>query len=165
MFVEREGTRRRTTLAFETRILHSDDQLILGDVAPGVFDRAVNPRLVAEFLADNRHHLVVAVDQGQVIGFASGVHYIHPDKPSELWINEVGVAASHQGQGVGRALIRALLLHGERLGCREAWVLTDRSNHAAMRLFASSGGQEAPHDPAMFTFVLDPKSGGSKPAG
>lgn len=77
-------------MASETRILHSGDQAVLDNVAPGVFDNALEPRLVAEFLGDDRHHLVVAVDQGQVIGFASGVHYVHPDKPPELWINEVG---------------------------------------------------------------------------
>jgi len=142
-------------VAFETRILDSGDHGVLADVAPGVFDNAVDPRLVAEFLGDHRHHLAVAIDQGQVIGFASGVHYVHPDKPPELWINEVGVAPSHQGRGVGKAVIRAVLRHAKRLGCVEAWVLTDRSNQAAMRLYTSTGGREGPHDHVMFTFFLD----------
>jgi hypothetical protein len=34
-------------------------------------------------------------------------------------------------------------------------VLTDRSNAPAMRLYASSGGQEAPVDQVMFTFFLN----------
>ena len=126
-------------MAPETKILQPSEWSVLDNVAPGVFDYALDPRLVAEFLGDNRHHLVVAIDQGQVIGFASGVHYVHPDKPAELWINEVGVAPSHQGRGVGKAVIRALLQHGERLGCGEAWVLTDRSNHAALRLPRNAG--------------------------
>lgn len=142
-------------MAPEIKILRSGDQAILNNVAPGVFDNSVNPQLVTEFLDDKRHHLVVAVVQGQVIGLASGVHYVHPDKPSEMWINEVGVAPSHQGHGVGKAMIQALLQQAERLGCREAWVLTDRANPAAMRLYASTGGQEAPHDQVMFTFFLD----------
>ena len=146
----------------DTRILRADESAILDNVAPGVFDHALDPRLVAEFLGDDRHHLAVAVDQGQVIGFASGVHYVHPDKPPELWINEVGVAPGHQGRGVGKAVIRALLQHGERLGCAEAWVLTDRSNHAAMRLYASTGGQEAPRDSVMFNFFMNAESGNSR---
>lgn len=152
-------------MAVETKILHSGDQAILDNVAPEVFDNSLDPRLVAEFLGDDRHHLVVAVDQGQVIGFASAVHYVHPDKPPELWINEVGVAPSHQGRGVGKSVMRALLHHGERLGCGEAWVLTDRSNHAAMRLYASTGGEEARHDQVMFTFFLDAENSKSRAAG
>lgn len=146
-------------MAPEIKILNSSEHAVLDNVAPGVFDNALDRRLVEEFLGDDRHHLVVAVDQGQVIGFASGVHYVHPDKPPELWINEVGVAPSHQGHGVGKAVIRALLEYGTRLGCGEAWVLTERSNHAAMRLYASTGGREAPDDPVMFTFSLDPHNG------
>jgi aminoglycoside 6'-N-acetyltransferase I len=138
----------------EIRILNPDDTAILDKVASGVFDDAIDGRLVAEFLGDERHHLAVAIDDGQVIGFASGVHYVHPDKPAELWINEVGVAESHLRQGVGKAVVNALLQHAQRLGCREAWVLTDRDNQAAMRLYASTGGQET-QGHVMFTFVLD----------
>ena len=143
-----------TSGASEIRILEFGDDAILENVAPEVFDSALNPALVAEFLRDPRHHLAVAIDDGQVVGFASAVHYVHPDKPAELWINEVGVAPSHQGHGIGKAIIRTLLEHAKRLGCREAWVLTDRSNDPAMRLYASTGG-EASHDHVMFTFYLD----------
>ncbi|MBY0497197.1 MAG: GNAT family N-acetyltransferase [Cyanobacteria bacterium] len=136
----------------EIKRLSSDSHSVLDRVAPGVFDNPLSSQLVAEFLGDDRHHLVVAVDQGVVIGFVSGVHYVHPDKPAEMFINEIGVAPGHQGQGVGKATMQELLRYAERLGCREAWVLTNRTNHAAMRLFAATGGEHASHDQVMFTF-------------
>lgn len=143
----------------EIRILNSSDDSALERVAPDVFDNVLDPALAAEFLRDPRHHLAVAIDQGEVIGFASGVHYVHPDKPAELWINEVGVAPTHHGRGIGKAIIRALLEHATRLGCREAWVLTDRSNQAAMRLYASTGGEEAPGEHVLFTYDLARRDG------
>ena len=141
----------------EVRILGSGDEALLQNVAPGVFDHALKPALVAEFLRDERHHLAVAIEDETVVGFASGVHYVHPDKPAELWINEVGVAPSHHRRGIGKAVVAALLEHAKGLGCREAWVLTDRTNQAAMRLYASTGGKEAPHDQVMFTYFLNGK--------
>ena len=141
-------------MSLELRILQPRDADVLANVAPGVFDGPLVPQLVTEFLNDGRHHLAVAVDQGVVVGMASGVHYIHPDKPSELWINEVGVAPSHQGKRIGKAVVETLLQHGRSLGCREAWVLTDRSNQAAMRLYVSTGGAESSDDEVMFTFQL-----------
>ena len=69
-------------MPIEAKILGPDDVSVLATVAPGVFDRPVNPRFAAEFLSDPRHHLAVVVDGGAVIGFASAVHYIHPDKPA-----------------------------------------------------------------------------------
>jgi GNAT superfamily N-acetyltransferase len=142
-------------MAYETRILGPDDQPVLRRTAADLFDHALQPDLVAEFLADGRHHIAVAVEEGEVVGFASGVHYVHPDKPAELWINEVGVAPSHHRRGIGKAVVQTLLQHGRRLGCSQAWVLTDRPNLAAMRLYAAAGGREELSDTVLFEFSLD----------
>jgi aminoglycoside 6'-N-acetyltransferase I len=85
---------------------------------------------------------------------ASAVNYVHPDKQPELWINEVGVSPAHRSRGIGAQLVRALLAEGKRLGCVEAWVLTERENAPALRLYASCGGVEASPDSVMFTFHL-----------
>jgi aminoglycoside 6'-N-acetyltransferase I len=146
----------------EIRILRPGDAGVLANVVPGVFDRGVDVARTEEFLADPRHHLAVAIEDGAVVGFASGVDYIHPDKPRELWINEVGVAPGRQGRGVGKAVVRALLDEGRALGCTEAWVLTERGNTPAMRLYASLGGEEEP-EPVMFTFRLDAEHTGRDP--
>ena len=142
-------------MSVEIRLLGSSDAGALTRVAPGVFDHDVDPGLSAEFLQDPRHHLAVAIDAGTVVGFATAVHYVHPDKPAELWINEVGVAPTHQRQGLGQRLLRAVFEHGRKLGCREAWVLTSPANLAAMRLYGAAGGKEMSEAPAMFTFRLD----------
>lgn len=139
----------------EIKLLSSNDGAALRSVAEGVFDDPIDGAAATEFLADARHHIAVAIADGLVVGFVSAVHYVHPDKPKpELWINEVGVAESHQGQGLGRKLMEAMLAEARRLGCAEAWVLTERDNNAAMRLYAACGGAEAPSDPVMFEFKL-----------
>jgi ribosomal protein S18 acetylase RimI-like enzyme len=137
----------------EIKLLNSSDVAALRSVAPGVFDDPIDPDAAAEFLADPRHHVAVAVAAGLVAGFVSAVHYIHPDKPRpELWINEVGVSPAHQRRGLGRKLMEKVFDEARRLGCTAAWVLTERDNHAAMRLYASCGG--APGDAVMFEFKL-----------
>jgi ribosomal protein S18 acetylase RimI-like enzyme len=135
-------------------VLGPSDRAVLDRVAEGVFDQPIDDRWAAEFLADPRHHLAVAVDGGQVVGFASGVHYVHPDKPPELWVNEVGIAPAYQNQGIGRRLLAALLGRGRQVGCTEAWVSTERSNAAARRLYAAAGGVEGPEDCVVVSFDL-----------
>jgi len=142
-------------VAVEIRILGPTDAPVLACVAPDVFDGPVDARWSAEFLADARHHLAVALDGDVVVGMASAVHYVHPDKPPELWINEVGVAPTHRSAGVGRQLLQALFVRGRECGCREAWVATECANLVARRLYASVGGHEDPEPIAMFTFRLD----------
>ena len=122
------------------RMLGPDEAGVLERVAPDVFDHAIDPRWTAEFFADPRHHLAVALDGDRVVGFASGVRYVHPDKPPELFIAEVGVAPTHQGRGLARRLMGALMDHARALGCVQAWVGTEHDNAAANRLYASVGG-------------------------
>jgi GNAT superfamily N-acetyltransferase len=131
------------------RILGSHDLGVLDRVDPGVFDHPVDPALAAEFLSDSRHHLAVALDGELVVGMATAVHYVHPDKPPQLWVNEVGVAPEYRGQGIGRRLLEALFARARELSCGEAWVLTDWANEAARRLYASVGGREDPPDGAV----------------
>jgi ribosomal protein S18 acetylase RimI-like enzyme len=125
----------------EIRLLQHDEQAVLDHLAPGVFDNAIDHRWCGEFFADPRHHLAVALERELVVGFASAVRYVHPDKPPELWINEVGVALSHQRQGLGSRLLEALLQHGGTLGCVQAWVLTSPTNGGAQRLYEAVGGR------------------------
>ena len=138
----------------EVRLLRPDEQAVLDHVAPDVFDARIDARRTAEFLGDSRHHLAVAREGSLVVGFASAVHYVHPDKPAELWINEVGVAASHRRQGIARRLLEVLLAHGKALGCVQAWVLTSPTNEAGRRLYESAGGREADERTVMFEFPL-----------
>lgn len=142
-------------MTIEIKILQSGDEHILANVAPEVFDNAVIPAQAAAFLRDARHHLAVALDDGLVVGVASAVDYIHPDKPVELWINEVGVAPTHQRRGIGTRLLLALCDLARDLGCKEAWVLTNRSNGAAMRLYQSLHATEPDDDVVLFSFSLD----------
>lgn len=141
-------------MAIQIRLLGAKDTAVLQRVATGVFDEPVHPHWTAEFLADRRHHIVVALDAMEVVGMATGAHYVHPDKAPELWISEVSVAPAHQNQGIGRQLLDALLAHGSKLGCRAAWVLTDRVNLPAERLYESAGGVAAPAGGKMYEFKL-----------
>jgi GNAT superfamily N-acetyltransferase len=136
----------------EFRLAGPDDAALLARAAADVFVHPVDPAVTAEFLSDPRHHLAIASDEGRIVGMASGVHYIHPDKAPELWVNEVGVAPSHQGRGIGRRVLGVLLDHGRALGCGEAWLLTDDTNAAARRMYAAAGGRETPQ--IMITFDL-----------
>ena len=138
------------------RMLHRGDEHVLAAVAPDVFDDPLDAAATAAFLADPRHHLAVAIDDGIVVGFVSAVTYVHPDKPRpELWINEVGVAPTHQRRGLGRHLLAALLDAGRQANCSEAWVLADRSNTGAQQFYASLGGEQSREDAVMFTFALE----------
>lgn len=124
------------------KILCTGEEGMLQNVAPEVFDNPVNPDYSAEFLADSRHHIAVALDGNLVVGMATAVDYIHPDKPRELWINEVGVSPDWQQRGIGKKLLQVMFEHGRLIGGKEAWVLTDPDNAPARKLYQAVKGNE-----------------------
>ena len=135
-------------------LLEPGDEGLLERVAEGVFDRPIRAEWLERLLADPRQHLVVAVEEDTTIGMASAIHYLHPDKPPELWINEIGVAVTHRRKGLGRRLIEALLRRGTELGCASAWVITDRDNPAAEALYRSLDPTQPPRSQLLFEFEL-----------
>src|SRR5437868_5186056 len=139
-------------MPLDIRLLGPDDGDVLARVVDGVFDFPVDGHWTRQFLTDARHHLAVALEDDRVVGMVSAVHYVHPDKAPQLWINEVGVAPSHQRQGIARRLLDAMLAHGRALGCTEAWLGTEETNVAARRLYESAGGSAEPF--IMYTFSL-----------
>lgn len=115
---------------------------LLDQVAPEVFDSAVQLNYLRAFVSDPRHLMFLALEHDVVVGMASGVEYFHPDKPPQMWINELGVAATHRRRGLGRRLLVALLDAARRRGCGYAWLGTEQDNVVAQACFRSVPGVE-----------------------
>jgi ribosomal protein S18 acetylase RimI-like enzyme len=138
----------------EIHLVTAANAALLDRVDDDVFDHAVRPDLVDAFVANPSNLLAVAVEDGIVVGMATGIAYVHPDKPAQLFVNEIGVAARCRRRGLGARLIAALLRRGRELGCDEAWVATEEGNLAARALYASLGGREDRDRAVVFTFPL-----------
>jgi ribosomal protein S18 acetylase RimI-like enzyme len=112
--------------------------------ADALFDDAIDAETSRAFLADDRHHLLVAFDGEAPAGFVTGVELLHPDKPGpEMFLYELGVdEAFRAGASVARSWRRSGLAW-ER-GCYAMWVLTDEDNAAAMATYRAAGGLPQP---------------------
>ena len=130
-----------------------DALVIAGDA---LFDHPIKPERAKEFFADSRHHLAIALDQDKVVGFASGLHYVHPDKDPGLFISEVSVLDSYQSQGIGRQLVSYLLDHGATLDCQDMWLATEASNTPARKAYQAAGGVEDSEPVVLITFDQTP---------
>lgn len=110
--------------------------------ARALFDRPPTPQWTEDFLARSGHHLCLAWVGGVPAGFVTGVELCHPDKGTEMFLYELGVAEEFRGQGIGRALTEALLQRSRELGCYGMWTLTEPDNVAAKRTYVASGGTD-----------------------
>lgn len=127
---------------------------LLDNVDADVFDHPVSPTLLDEYLSNPANVIIVAIVDGQVIGMATGIAYVHPDKPRTLFVNEVGVSRRHHRQGIGKQLVSAILAWGKSQGCLEAWVATEVGNAAARSLYRSTGGVEDEERAIVYSYSL-----------
>ena len=117
----------------------SPDDLPRVLAAAELFDDAPTDALTRRFFAEPGHHLIVALDGNEAAGFVSGVEVAHPDKPVEMFLNELGVRDASRGRGIGRALVEALRDLAIERGCAGMWVLTEDGNEAALRTYRAAG--------------------------
>jgi ribosomal protein S18 acetylase RimI-like enzyme len=87
--------------------------------------------------------LVLVADlDGAVAGFASGEERTHWSGGSELYVGELVVAKSFEGQGVGRALIDALTDHAKQRDLTTITLDTGAANTNARAFYNRLGFAE-----------------------
>jgi ribosomal protein S18 acetylase RimI-like enzyme len=123
--------------------------------AGDLFDHPPDGKATARFLAESGHHLLIAYDGELPIGFVSGIETVHPDKGTEMFLYELGVAESHRRRGVGRALIDHLAKIARDLGCYGMWVATDDANPAALATYEAAGAKRDDKPAVILTWRFD----------
>ena len=126
----------------EYQVLGRGDYAILNFVKDDVFDNAVIPVQAKAFLASDQHHIVVARDAEEVIGMASAVTMLHPDKQPEVFVQEVGVHDDYLRRGIGKHLVRLLIETVNQGGSPDIWLATENDNTAARALYGSLDARE-----------------------
>jgi ribosomal protein S18 acetylase RimI-like enzyme len=114
-----------------------EDAARLDRVAEDVFDAAIDPGLLAAYLADDRHMMVLAISGGVVVGQARGIVHLSPDQAPELYIDNMGVTPARQRGGIAGRMLDELLAWGREKGCTNAWLGTELDNVAARALYES----------------------------
>ena len=126
---------------------------LLDNVDADVFDHAIDRRHLAAYVADPRHALFVAVENGVVVAHIRGNVHLQPDRAPDLYIDNLGTAPSHQRRGIAARLMDALIAWGKAQGCTYAWVATEIDNDGAKGFYAA---QRFMHDSiAMFALDFD----------
>lgn len=130
-------------MPIEVKCLTADDAHVLDHVADDVFDEPIDASRLRRYLDEPGHVMFVAIDDGVVVAQCAGVVHRHPDKPTELYVDEVGTAPSHQRRGIARLLMQAIFEWGRENGCEESWLGTELDNVAANELYRNIGGKHA----------------------
>ena len=108
------------------------------------------------FLARPDNILIVAEDDGGPVGFLLAYALDRVDRDQKMvCLYEIEVASAHRRRGVGAALVEEHKEYCRRDRVTKAWVVTNRSNGAAVRLYESTGARAATETDDV-VFVYEP---------
>ena len=122
-------------MAFSVKRMAPGDEAVFDRIAPDVFDEPIDPVRMHTYLRTPGHVMVLAIEDGVVVGQCAAVVHKHPDKPDELYIDEVGTASTHLRRGIASAMMEEMFAWGRELGCEDAWLGTELDNVEAKGLY------------------------------
>lgn len=135
-------------MTFTLKRMQPGDEAVFDNVAPDVFDEPIRAEWLRGYLRAPGHMMVLALEEGLVVGQCAAVLHFHPDKAVELYIDEVGTASTHRRQGIARAMMAEMFAWGRELGCDEAWLGTEIDNVEANGLY--EGIKRGPGDTMVY---------------
>jgi ribosomal protein S18 acetylase RimI-like enzyme len=123
--------------------LGAGDAAVLARLAPEVLDATVNSDWLEGFLSDPGHLMIVACAGELVIGQVAAIVHHHPDRPPDLYIDDLAVTPAFRRQGIARRLLDDAMMLGVQLGCAQAWIVTETDNAPARALYEGRNAEPA----------------------
>ena len=134
------------------RRMRPGDEACFGRILPEVFDHAIRPEWLAAHLASSTHFLACAFDGDAVVAMVMANLHLHPDKPNELYIDELGTSPEYRKRGIATRLMEEAIGWGRELGCKSCWVGTELNNKEARAVYTK--WQSDPDEFLLFEFDL-----------
>ncbi|MEM8695532.1 MAG: GNAT family N-acetyltransferase [Pseudomonadota bacterium] len=120
---------------YRCHLIVEENASLLDTVEKGVFEAPVRADFLSVCLANPQQFLIVAEADGRVIGKALSYIFHFPDKPSEIYVEEIDVAKAWRRKGVASALMDAVGAEGRARGIAEYWLITEKDNDGARALY------------------------------
>ncbi|NNC73212.1 MAG: GNAT family N-acetyltransferase [Sphingomonadaceae bacterium] len=127
-------------------LIAADNRDLLDAVEKQVFEAPVRDDFLDACLANPNQFLIVAVAEAEgksrVVGKALSYVFYFPDKPAEIYIEEIDVAKKWRRQGVASGLMNAVGVEGKKRGIAEYWLITEKDNDGARALYERTAHNE-----------------------
>lgn len=117
--------------------LNESNMDILSHFDEDIFDEKIDPHRLTALVKEQNHIMLVAIIEGVVIGQVLAIIHRHPDKPTELYIDNLAVSETVQRRGIATRLLQELFIIGVKKGCEEVWVATESNNEPAKKFYSS----------------------------
>jgi ribosomal protein S18 acetylase RimI-like enzyme len=105
------------------------------------------------FLGEDKNILILGLEDNSPAGFALAYLLDRVDRNQAMMLfYEIVVSDHHRAHGIGKMMVNELKRIGRDLNVTEIWVLTNKSNSAAVNLYRSTGAKKVGDDDVLFVY-------------
>jgi len=125
------------------------------EVIKAFFTREFNQDSMTKFLSSDKNYMLVYRIEDKVAGFAYGYELQRFDgRKNMMYMHQVEVLPEFRKGGIGRKLMEGFIEICKNNDCQRLFLITNKSNTAAVTLYERSGGKAPSDDDIVFTFEV-----------
>lgn len=107
---------------------------------------------VENFIKEKNNYGFVIIVDSNIVGFSYCYGLLRPDAKRMLYIHSVGILPDYQNKGLGTMLVKYIVDYGKNNGFSESFVITDKGNLRACKVYEKSGGKSDIENEIVYVF-------------
>jgi ribosomal protein S18 acetylase RimI-like enzyme len=104
------------------------------------------------FLRNDLDYVVACIEDNVVVGFLLAYELQRFDKNNMMYVHEVDVVPEYRRRGIGRQMIEEVIRICEECGVYKLFLITNKSNVPACRLYEVTGGKVVEDDSILYCY-------------
>jgi ribosomal protein S18 acetylase RimI-like enzyme len=104
------------------------------------------------FLGSDLDYVIACIEDNEVIGFLLAYELQRFDKNNMMYVHEVDVMPEYRRRGIGRRMIEEVTRICEQRGVYKMFLITNKSNVPASRLYEATGGKTIDDDSIVYCY-------------
>ena len=108
---------------------------------------------IREFLLNDSNYFLASIVDGKIVGFLLAYVLQRYDGRNEMiYLHEIDVLESHRKQGIAKEMIEELKIICKRNEFDKIFLITNKSNKAAVALYESTEGKKNADDDVVYSY-------------
>ena len=108
---------------------------------------------ISQMLENDMNYIIACIDNEKIIGFVLAYELQRYDgKNNMMYIHEVEILEAYRGKGIGKQLMGMVKEICQSKKMSKAFVITNKSNTGAVRLYESTGGMGLDDDSIVYWY-------------